>query len=123
MGVKVCPRDSEPVIFTFKNAGAEYLCVICNWQGDVLSPREIDNPTQELIERQAELQDVFHTYEGIESPDQTNPKPVCVGCGATAEGYLDHSGKPPHWYQRTIKGVTEHACSRGCIPDGLVMPW
>lgn len=120
--IKVCPRDSEPVVFTFEHPGAEYLCVACGWRGDIFGPRGAP-ASEELIARQDELTGQFEEERGLKPPDQDRPHPSCVGCGVTATGRLDHSGKPPHWFVRTIDGVTEHACSRSCIPSGLVMPW
>ena len=120
--IKVCPRDGEPVVFTFEQPGYEYLCVACGWRGDIFSPRAA-SATADLVARSDELAEEFEQARGLRSPDQDRPHPSCVGCGVTATGRLDGSGKPAHWYCRTIDGVTEYACSRGCIPSGMVLPW
>lgn len=127
--IRVCPKDGEPVIFTFEFPGAEYACVVCEWTGGVLGvPR-----APATAERQARFDELTERYEaeraerrGLPAPEpapQDVPRPTCSGCGTVAEGRLDHSGKPAHWFSRTIDHVTQYACSRGCINDGMVMPW
>lgn len=122
MSIKVCPRDSEPVVFTFENPGAEWLCVVCDWKGGVLSAREVE-PTPEAVARRDALMAEFEQARGITPPDQDRPRPSCRGCGQLAEGRLDGSGKPAHWYMRTRDAVTEYACSLSCTDGGMVMPW
>lgn len=122
MSVKVCPKDQEPVVFTFETPGAEWLCMVCGWTGDVFAARETE-ATAGIVARRDELLAEHERARGIEPPAQDQPRPSCTGCGAEAQGRLDHSGKPAHWFMRTIDGVTEYACSRGCISEGLVMPW
>ena len=120
--IKVCPVDGEPVVFTFEHPGNEYLCVVCGWKGDIFGPLEAD-ATDDLATRRDEVLAEFEQERGLRSPDQDRPHPSCVGCGVTATGRLDGSGKPAHWYCRTINGITEYACSRGCISGGMVLPW
>lgn len=127
--LKCCPRDGEPVVFTFEFPGAEYYCVVCGWKGDVVSPKGVP-ATPKLAERYSELSDRYEAERaqrtGAPPPPpapQDVPRPSCSGCGKVAEGRLDHSGKPPHWYSRTIDGFTEHACSRSCISTGMVALW
>ena len=127
--IKVCPRDSEPVIFTMEFPGIEYVCVECGWQGDVFAPDGAP-ATAERQERYAVLLDRYEDERAGRTgrpkpkpPRQDVPRPICKGCGTTAEGPLDHSGKPAHWFTRTIDRKTEYACSRACITEGTVAPW
>lgn len=120
--IKVCPLDGEPVVFTLKHPGAEYLCVICGWLGGIFGPGEVE-ATADLIARRDVLVARYEQSLGLRPPEQDRPHPSCTGCDVTATGRLDHSGKPAHWYSRTVDGVTEYACSRGCIKSGSVLPW
>ena len=60
-------------------------------------------------------------------------KVVCDNCGEESKCPTNHRGDPinptnpkthSRWYSRTIKGVTQHACSRECLEEigGLVLP-
>lgn len=53
---------------------------------------------------------------------------ICNGCGKREPGHASDLGdwhKPYEWFQRTINGVTQLACSRECVNKigGLVSPW
>jgi hypothetical protein len=120
--LKVCPADGEPVVFTFEHPGTEYLCITCDWRGDIFGPSEVA-ATADLIARRDVVLAKYEQVRGIDPPDQDRPRPSCNGCGVTVTGRLDHSGKPAHWYMRTIDGVTQYACSRECTGDGAVLPW
>lgn len=121
--IRVCPNDGSPVIFTFKYPGHEYVCPQCGWLGGVLGT-PIAVATPELIARADEVQAAWDEKEGIKPPPQDVPRPTCNGCGVVAEGRLDSTGKPAHWFSRTRDRVTEYACSRHCIPAReMVMPW
>lgn len=127
--IKTCPRCGEPVVFTFEFRGYEYLCVECAWKGDIFGP-SASTATPERVARRDELAERYEVESAERAgrpaptpPPQDVPRPVCKTCGAVAEGRLDHSGKPAHWFTRTpIGGVPEYACSRPCI-DGPAMPW
>jgi hypothetical protein len=127
--LRVCPRDGAPVVFTFEFPGAEYHCVECGWLGDIFGPGRAP-ATPDLVARFDTLSDRYEAERaertGRPAPrpaPQDVPRPTCGGCGAVAEGRLDHSGKPAHWYSRTRDGVKQYACSRGCIKEGAVLPW
>jgi hypothetical protein len=120
--IKVCPSDGEPVVFTFEYPGKEYLCVACGWLGGIFGPREAQ-ATEDLVARRDQVLADYEESRGLTPPDQDRPRPSCKGCGETATGRLDPSGKPAHWYCRTVDGVTEYACSRACISGGTVLPW
>lgn len=127
--LNVCPRDGEPVVFTFEFPGAEFYCVVCEWMGGVFAEDHAD-ATPELIARAAELSDRYDRERaertGRPAPamsDQNVERPKCKSCGKVAEGRLDSRGKPAHWFTRTIDGVTDYACSRDCIKEGAVAPW
>lgn len=127
--INVCPRDGEPVVYTFEFRGAEFYCVVCDWRGG--TPHYVNAPaTPELAARAAELSERYEREraqrEGRPAPepaDQDVERPTCGGCGKTADGPVDRTGKPAHWYSRTIDSVTEYACSRDCINVGMVAPW
>lgn len=121
--MRVCPNDSEPVIFTTKYPGHEYVCLGCGWLGGVLGTPTAP-VTPELVAKADARQAEFDAEHGLRAPRQDVPRPTCNGCGVEAEGRLDHSGKPAHWFSRTRDGRTEYACSRDCIPAReLVLPW
>lgn len=128
--MKVCPRDGEPVVFTFEFPGAEHYCVVCGGKYGIFGVPEAE-ATVELQERMAELQDQYDRERsertGLPMPRRDDPprqKPVCGGCGKTAELVPSGEDKPRHWYSRTRDGVTSYACSRGCIPEREgVLPW
>jgi hypothetical protein len=121
--LRTCPVDGEPVIFTFKFPGHEYVCIVCGWLGGVLGT-PMSPATPERVERHDVLLAEFNAKHGIAPAPQDVPRPTCNGCGVVAEGSLDHSGKPAHWYSRTKDGVTSYACSKSCIPPReMVMPW
>ena len=127
--LKVCSKDGEPLVFTFEFPGAEYVCVTCGALYGVLGVPTAP-ATAEIQERYAELHDRYEAAraerEGRPAPKPTpqdGPRPSCHGCGDVADGRLDSTGKPPHWYSRTIDGVTQYACSRDCITSGTVAPW
>lgn len=118
--INVCPVDGEPVVFTFEFPGAEYHCPACGWIGG--TPHGMSEPaTIELAEHAARVvRDYRHAYAarlGRPAPvdDVEGPRPVCVGCGKTAEGPME-GNKPAHWFVRKRDGVDEFACSRDCIP-------
>ena len=122
MSIKVCRNDAEPVVFTFENDGAEWLCVVCGWTGGLFDAREVD-ATLEMAARRDQLLAEYEHERGLKPPDQDVARPTCSGCSTQAEGRLDALGKPAHWYVRRRDGVSEFACSRDCIGDGMVMPW
>lgn len=119
--LRTCPTDGEPVIFTFKHPGHEYVCVVCGWLGGVLgTPRTPATP--ELLARYDVLLAQFNEAHGITPPPPLPEPPKCQGCGAVAPG----PRKPPHWYARTKDGVEVYVCALACIPAddrALVAPW
>lgn len=53
-----CPRDDEPLIASFEQRGAEFVCIVCGtWYG-FLSPKPAD-PTPELNARYSELRGLY----------------------------------------------------------------
>ena len=125
--LRVCPRDGEPIIYTFEFPGVERYCVVCGWTGDIFAGRTVP-PTPGLVARHVELTDRYERERsertGLPIPERREPQgepPVCSGCGAVAQPPFD-GDKPAHWYARTIDGVKQFACSRDCT-DGPVMPW
>jgi hypothetical protein len=116
--LRTCPNDGEPVIFTFKYPGHEYVCTVCGWLGGVLGT-PTSQATPERVARAAELLAAFNAENGVTPEPDLPEHPKCKGCDAVAP--TPH--KPPHWYTRTIGGVTEYACSRAHIDGGTIAPW
>ena len=119
----VCPKDGEPVIFTFEFPGAEYVCVVCGSTYGIFS---IDRAlaADGLVARYEELSEQYEAERvargGAPRPPQPDgSSPVCAGCGAVAPT----AAKPPHWFSRERDGETQCACSRDCITEGAVLPW
>lgn len=54
-----CPKDGEPLIFTFKYPGAEFVCMVCGGMFGFLAPRPKDSSTPGLAERHEYLQTQF----------------------------------------------------------------
>lgn len=65
--VACCPRDGEPLVFTFEQRGAEFHCIACGKWFGFLSPVPKD-PTDELMERYAKIRALFD--EGIRGPHE-----------------------------------------------------
>lgn len=137
--VPVCRRDNEPLVWTFEFSGHEYYCVVCGAKYGALHSLRFD-ATPELAARHAELRDQYETERAERTglpvrppPPQDVPAPTCGGCDRQpgAGEALDHSGKPPLWYSRTVDGVKVYACSRACIDladekagkKAMVLPW
>lgn len=137
--VACCPRDDEPLVFTFEFPGHEWYCVVCGAKYGALHSHRLP-ASIELAARHAELSDRY-ALERAERTGRPVPPvppqdvlPTCGGCGRQPlpeEGRLDHQGKPALWYSKTVDGVTSYACSRACIDKAdekagtktLVMPW
>lgn len=117
--IKVCPVDGEPVIFTFKYPGHEYVCLVCGWLGGVLgTPHAAATP--ERVRRHAELKAQYDEANGVRPEPPLPETPICQGCGAEAP--TPH--KPPHWFAAGRGDKTRYACSRECIPSReMVLPW
>lgn len=130
--IRVCRKCGEPVVFTFEFRGAEYYCVECGATDDIFAPRapatvELQHRLDELTERyeRDRAERAGTTYKpSPKAGDVDVALPTCKGCGATpAEGVTLTNGKPASWFTRTIDGVTDYACSRSCINEGMIAPW
>lgn len=130
--IRVCERDGEPLVFTFEFPGAEYHCLTCGGHEDIFGNKAPATPeralrlaevTEQYDRAYAERRGVGYVPKPV-AGDEGVTLPTCGGCGAILEpGIALDSGKPRHWFSRTIDGVTEYACSRSCINEGAVLPW
>lgn len=126
--LRVCPNDGEPVIFTFEFSGHEYVCSACGWLGGIFDP-PVAPVTADLTERYKRALDAYEEARATRTGRtplrwiSDGQRPKCAGCGMAASEPFDRSGKPPHWYSRTVNGAKGYACSQACIKDGAVLPW
>jgi len=121
--IKCCVTDQFPLVQTFEMPGAELHCLKCGGYFGIFNcvSRE---PTDEDVSFHQFLVEAFEKghrgpVEGIENwvaPPiiKSDDNIKCDGCGKDS-GRTKEQGKPASWYQRTIKGVTDTACSRDCI--------
>lgn len=134
--IAVCPRDGEPMVWTFEFPKYEFFCVTCGYKAGAFGPTR-RRATPELQRRLDELTAQYERERAERDPSyrppESHPKvgdpgvtpPTCTSCGRTPDdGIALVNGKPRSWFSRTQLGVTEYACSRACIPEGaMVMPW
>jgi len=103
--IKVCPRCGDPVIYTLEFPGVEYVCVGCQWAGDLFAPHNapatadrertyetrLDQYERERATRKRETDPAYDLAPVFSGTGQTRCV-ACSGTGLAGNGCRCHGG-------------------------------